>query len=154
MTIRLSILKQPLLSPLNEHIIEYPTPSNLNYLWGFGSLAGICLILQILTGIFLAMHYTPHVDLAFLSVEHIMRDVEGGWFLRYMHANGASMFFIVVYLHMFRGLYYGSYASPRELVWIVGVIIFLLMIVTAFIGYVLPWGCFLALNGFGCSFGY
>jgi ubiquinol-cytochrome c reductase cytochrome b subunit len=128
MTTRLSILKQPLLAPLNEHIVEYPTPSNLNYLWGFGSLAGICLVLQILTGIFLAMHYTPHVDLAFLSVEHIMRDVEGGWFLRYMHANGASMFFIVVYLHMFRGLYYGSYASPRELVWIVGVIIFLLMI--------------------------
>jgi len=137
---RLSVLKQPLVAPLNEHLIEYPTPSNLNYWWGFGSTAGICLILQILTGIFLAMHYTPHVDMAFLSVEHIMRDVEGGWFLRYMHANGASMFFIVVYLHMFRGLYYGSYASPRELVWIVGVIIFLLMILTAFIGYVLPWG--------------
>jgi ubiquinol-cytochrome c reductase cytochrome b subunit len=140
MQTRLSILKQPLLSPLNDHLIEYPTPTNLNYWWGFGSLAGICLILQILTGIFLAMHYTPHVDLAFMCVEHIMRDVEGGWFLRYMHANGASMFFIVVYLHMFRGLYYGSYASPRELVWIVGVIIFLLMILTAFIGYVLPWG--------------
>ena len=140
MKTRLSILKQPLIAPLNEHIIEYPTPSNLNYWWGFGSLAGICLILQILTGIFLAMHYTPHVDMAFLSVEHIMRDVEGGWFLRYMHANGASMFFIVVYLHMFRGLYYGSYARPRELVWIVGVVIFLLMIITAFIGYVLPWG--------------
>jgi ubiquinol-cytochrome c reductase cytochrome b subunit len=86
------------------------------------------------------MHYTPHVDLAFVSVEHIMRDVNGGWFLRYMHANGASMFFIVVYLHLFRGLYYGSYASPRELVWIVGVVILLLMILTAFIGYVLPWG--------------
>ena len=140
MKTRLSILKQPILSPLNDHLIEYPTPSNLSYWWGFGSLAGICLMLQILTGIFLAMHYTPHVDLAFMSVEHIMRDVEGGWFLRYMHANGASMFFIVVYLHMFRGLYYGSYASPRELVWIVGVIIFLLMILTAFIGYVLPWG--------------
>jgi ubiquinol-cytochrome c reductase cytochrome b subunit len=140
MKTRLSILKQPILSPLNDHLIEYPTPSNLNYWWGFGSLAGICLIIQILTGIFLAMHYTPHVDLAFMSVEHIMRDVEGGWFLRYMHANGASMFFIVVYLHMFRGLYYGSYASPRELVWIVGVILFLLMILTAFIGYVLPWG--------------
>jgi ubiquinol-cytochrome c reductase cytochrome b subunit len=95
---------------------------------------------QIATGIFLAMHYTPHVDLAFLSVEHIMRDVEGGWFLRYMHANGASMFFIVVYIHMFRGLYYGSYASPRELLWCVGVVILLLMIITAFIGYVLPWG--------------
>lgn len=134
MKTRLSILKQPLLSPLNDHLIEYPTPSNLSYWWGFGSLAGICLALQILTGVFLAMHYTPHVDLAFMSVEHIMRDVEGGWFLRYMHANGASMFFIVVYLHMFRGLYYGSYASPRELVWIVGVVIFLLMILTAFIG--------------------
>ena len=137
---RLSFLKQPLLSAVNDHLIDYPTPSNLTYMWGFGSTAGICLILQILTGIFLAMHYTPHIDLAFLSVEHIMRDVEGGWFLRYMHANGASMFFIVVYLHLFRGLYYGSYTSPRELVWIVGVIILLLMILTAFIGYVLPWG--------------
>ena len=140
MTTRLSILKQPILAPLNDHLVEYPSPSNLNYWWSFGSLAGICLVVQILTGIFLAMHYTPHVDLAFMSVEHIMRDVEGGWFLRYMHANGASMFFIVVYLHMFRGLYYGSYASPRELVWIVGVLLFLLMILTAFIGYVLPWG--------------
>jgi ubiquinol-cytochrome c reductase cytochrome b subunit len=140
MKTRLSILKQPLFSLINDHLIEYPTPTNLSYFWGFGSLAGICLILQILTGVFLAMHYTPHVDLAFLSVEHIMRDVEGGWFLRYMHANGASMFFIVVYMHMFRGLYYGSYASPREFVWIVGVILFLLMIITAFIGYVLPWG--------------
>jgi ubiquinol-cytochrome c reductase cytochrome b subunit len=137
---RVSLLKQPLLSVVNEHLIEYPTPSNLSYWWGFGSLAGICLLIQILSGIFLAMHYTPHVDLAFMSVEHIMRDVEGGWFLRYLHANGASMFFIVVYLHMFRGLYYGSYASPRELVWIVGVVILLLMILTAFIGYVLPWG--------------
>jgi ubiquinol-cytochrome c reductase cytochrome b subunit len=140
MKTRLSILKQPILAPLNDHLVEYPSPSNLNYWWSFGSLAGICLVVQILTGIFLAMHYTPHVDLAFMSVEHIMRDVEGGWFLRYMHANGASMFFIVVYLHMFRGLYYGSYASPRELVWIVGVLLFLLMILTAFIGYVLPWG--------------
>jgi ubiquinol-cytochrome c reductase cytochrome b subunit len=137
---RLSILKQPLLATVNDHLIDYPTPSNLSYWWGFGSLAGICLIVQIATGIFLAMHYTPHVDLAFVSVEHIMRDVNGGWFLRYMHANGASMFFIVVYLHLFRGLYYGSYASPRELVWIVGVVILLLMILTAFIGYVLPLG--------------
>jgi len=118
---RLSFLKQPLLAAVNDHLIDYPTPSNLSY-W------------------FLAMHYTPHIDLAFLSVEHIMRDVEGGWFLRYMHANGASMFFIVVYLHLLRGLYYGSYTSPRELVWIVGVVILLLMILTAFIGYVLPWG--------------
>ena len=137
---RLSILKQPLLATVNDHLIDYPSPSNLSYWWSFGSLAGICLIVQIATGIFLAMHYTPHVDLAFLSVEHIMRDVNGGWFLRYMHANGASMFFIVVYLHLFRGLYFGSYASPRELVWIVGVVILLLMILTAFIGYVLPWG--------------
>jgi ubiquinol-cytochrome c reductase cytochrome b subunit len=140
MTRRLSILKQPVFSTLNDHLIEYPTPSNLSYWWGFGSLAGICLVIQIITGVFLAMHYTAHVDLAFLSVEHIMRDVEGGWLLRYMHANGASMFFIVVYLHLFRGLYYGSYASPRELVWCLGVVILLLMIVTAFIGYVLPWG--------------
>jgi len=143
---RLSLLKQPLLATVNDHLIDYPTPSNLSYWWGFGSLAGICLIVQIATGIFLAMHYTPHVDLAFVSVEHIMRDVNGGWFLRYMHANGASMFFIVVYLHLFRGLYYGSYASPRELVWIVGVVILLLMILTAFIGYVLPWGFVLAPN--------
>nr|QOZ41735.1 cytochrome b [Prototheca wickerhamii] len=137
---RLSILKQPALELLNAHIIDYPTPSNINYFWGFGVLAGLCLVVQLATGIFLAMHYTPHVDLAFMSVEHIMRDVEGGWFLRYMHANGASMFFIVVYIHMFRGLYYGSYTSPRELLWIVGVAILLLMIITAFIGYVLPWG--------------
>ena len=137
---KVSILKQPLLSVVNEHLVDYPTPSNLNYMWSFGSLAGICLLIQILSGIFLAMHYTPHVDLAFASVEHIMRDVEGGWFLRYVHANGASMFFIVVYLHILRGLYYGSYASPRELVWILGVVILLLMIITAFIGYVLPWG--------------
>ena len=140
MTKRLSVLKQPVLSTLNDHLIDYPTPSNLSYWWNFGSLAGICLVIQILTGVFLAMHYTPHVDLAFLSVEHIMRDVTGGWLLRYMHANGASMFFIVVYLHLFRGLYYGSYASPRELVWCLGVVLLLLMIITAFIGYVLPWG--------------
>ena len=137
---RFSILKQPILSTINDHLIDYPSPSNLNYFWNFGSLAGLCLIIQIATGIFLAMHYTPHVDLAFLSVEHIMRDVEGGWLLRYMHANGASMFFLVVYLHIFRGLYYASYSSPRELVWCMGVIILLLMIITAFIGYVLPWG--------------
>ena len=145
---RLSILKQPLFSTINDHLIDYPTPSNLNYMWSFGSLAGLSLLIQIATGIFLAMHYTAHVDLAFLSVEHIMRDVEGGWLLRYMHANGASMFFLVVYMHIFRNLYYGSYASPRELVWIMGVIILLLMIITAFIGYVLPWGFFLAQNAF------
>ena len=137
---RSALITQPVLSVVNDHVSDYPTPSNLTYMWGFGSLAGICLGIQIASGIFLAMHYTPHVDLAFSSVEHIMRDVEGGWFLRYLHANGAGMFFIVVYIHILRGLYYGSYTSPRELVWVLGVVLLLLMILTAFIGYVLPWG--------------
>jgi len=137
---RLSLRKQPIFSTINDHIVDYPTPTNLTYMWGFGSLAGICLMIQILSGVFLAMHYTPHADMAFASVEHIMRDVEGGWLLRYLHGNGASMFFLVVYFHIFRGLYYGSYSSPREGVWLTGVGILLLMIVTAFIGYVLPWG--------------
>jgi ubiquinol-cytochrome c reductase cytochrome b subunit len=132
--------KDYLLSILDSHIISYPTPINLNYLWSFGSSAGLCLLIQILTGIFLAMHYSPHVDLAFSSVEHIMRDVKNGWLIRYIHANGASMFFIVVYLHIFRGLYYGSYMYPRGRLWASGVIIFLLMMATAFMGYVLPWG--------------
>jgi quinol-cytochrome oxidoreductase complex cytochrome b subunit len=130
----------PVFSILYNHLISYPSPLNLNYWWGFGSLAGICLIVQILTGLLLAMHYTPHVNLAFDSVEHLMRDVNYGWLLRYTHANGASMFFIVIYLHMARGLYYGSYMKPREYIWISGVIIFLLMMATAFMGYVLPWG--------------
>ena len=125
---------------LNSHVIGYPTPSNLTYAWSFGSTAGICLVIQILTGVFLAMHYTPHIDLAFNSVEHIMRDVNNGWLIRYMHANGASMFFIVVYCHIFRGLYYGSYMFPRQLLWCSGVLIFILMMATAFMGYVLPWG--------------
>lgn len=129
-----------LFSVLNNHLIDYPSPTNLNYFWGFGSLAGICLVVQIITGVLLAMHYTPHVSLAFYSVEHIMRDVNYGWLLRYTHANGASMFFLVIYIHMFRGLYYGSYIKPREGLWISGVIIFILMIITAFMGYVLPWG--------------
>jgi ubiquinol-cytochrome c reductase cytochrome b subunit len=132
--------KDQLLSFVDSHIISYPTPINLNYMWSFGSTAGICLVIQIITGIFLAMHYTPHVDLAFNSVEHIMRDVNNGWLIRYLHANGASMFFIVVYSHMFRGLYYGSYMYPRGKLWASGVIIFLLMMATAFMGYVLPWG--------------
>jgi len=132
--------KDYILSILDSHIIDYPTPINLNYMWSFGSAAGICLGIQIITGIFLAMHYTPHIDLAFNSVEHIMRDVNNGWLLRYLHANGASMFFIVVYCHIFRGLYYGSYMEPRGLLWCSGVIIFLLMMATAFMGYVLPWG--------------
>ena len=132
--------KDYLLSILDNHIIDYPTPINISYAWSFGALAGICLVVQIVTGIFLAMHYTPHIDLAFSSVEHIMRDVNNGWLIRYMHANGASMFFIVVYSHIFRGLYYGSYMTPRELLWCSGVLIFLLMMATAFLGYVLPWG--------------
>lgn len=132
--------KNSLLAVINNHLIEYPTPINLNYFFGFGSLAGIMLVIQILTGIFLAMHYTPHIDLAFNSVEHIMRDVNNGWLIRYTHANGASFFFIVVYIHIFRGLYYGSYITPRESLWCSGVLIFILMMATAFMGYVLPWG--------------
>nr|YP_010199517.1 apocytochrome b [Gracilaria baiana]UAD89375.1 apocytochrome b [Gracilaria baiana] len=134
------LLKRPLISIVNNHLIDYPTPINIHYAWNFGFLASICLIIQIITGIFLAMHYTPHVELAFASVEHIMRDVNYGWLLRYIHSNGASMFFIVVYVHIFRGLYFSSYAKPRHWVWVIGVVIFLLMIITAFIGYVLPWG--------------
>jgi len=132
--------KKSIFAVLNNHLIDYPTPINLNYFYGFGSLAGIMLVIQILTGIFLAMHYTPHIDLAFNSVEHIMRDVNNGWLIRYTHANGASFFFIVVYIHIFRGLYYGSYITPREYLWCSGVIIFILMMATAFMGYVLPWG--------------
>jgi len=132
--------KDYLLSFIDSHIIDYPTPINLNYMWSFGSVAGFCLVIQILTGIFLAMHYTPNIELAFDSVEHIMRNVKNGWLLRYAHANGASMFFIVVYIHLFRGLYYGSYIAPRGLLWCSGVIILLLMMATAFRGYVLPWG--------------
>nr|ARU07654.1 cytochrome b [Gracilaria tenuistipitata] len=134
------LLKRPIISIVNNHLIDYPTPINIHYAWNFGFLASICLIIQIITGIFLAMHYTPHVELAFASVEHIMRDVNYGWLLRYIHSNGASMFFIVVYIHIFRGLYFSSYTKPRHWVWVIGVIIFLLMIITAFIGYVLPWG--------------
>jgi len=125
---------------LNKELVEYPTPKNLNYMWNFGSLAGITLVVMIATGIFLAMHYTPHVDYAFNSVEHIMRDVNYGWLIRYIHMNGASIFFLIVYIHMFRGMYYGSYKRPRELLWILGVIIFLIMMATGFMGYVLPWG--------------
>ena len=129
-----------LTSVLYHGLVSYPVSPSVSYLWNFGSLAGITLIIQIVTGIFLAMHYAAHVDLAFLSVEHIMRDVNNGWLIRYLHANGASMFFLVVYIHIFRGLYYGSYFYPRQPAWGVGVIIFLLMILTAFMGYVLPWG--------------
>jgi ubiquinol-cytochrome c reductase cytochrome b subunit len=118
----------------------YPVPRNLNYFWNFGVLSGAALMLQIITGIVLAMHYAANAGVAFDSVEHIMRDVNSGWLMRYGHANGASMFFIVVYLHIFRGLYYGSYKPPREVIWLLGIVIFLLMMATAFMGYVLPWG--------------
>ena len=130
----------PVFSFTQEHLIDYPTPKNLNYWWNFGSLAGITLTIMIVTGIVLAMHYTPHVDYAFESVERIMRDVNYGWLIRYVHMNGGSMFFAVVYIHIFRGLYYGSYKAPREMLWIIGIIILLTMMATAFLGYVLPWG--------------
>jgi quinol-cytochrome oxidoreductase complex cytochrome b subunit len=129
-----------LVSFIDSHIIHYPTPINLTYAWSFGSLAGICLIIQIISGLFLATHYIANMKLAFNSIQYIMRDVPNGWFIRYIHANGASMFFIVVYLHLFRGLFYGSYMKPREFIWCSGVVILLLMMGTAFTGYVLPWG--------------
>jgi ubiquinol-cytochrome c reductase cytochrome b subunit len=122
------------------NFMNFPTPKNLNWMWIWGIVLFVFLFVQIVTGIVLVMHYTPHVDLAFASVEHIMRDVNGGWLLRYMHANGASFFFIAVYAHIFRNLYYGSYKAPREVTYIIGVLIFLLMMATAFMGYVLPWG--------------
>ncbi len=130
----------PIFTLINHELHEYPTPKNLNYWWNFGSLAGIVLVVMLVTGIVLAMHYTAHVDLAFGSVERIMRDVNYGWLIRYIHMNGASMFFIIVYIHMLRGLYFGSYQAPRELLWMIGVFILLAMMATAFMGYVLPWG--------------
>ena len=130
----------PFFTFMSHELYEYPTPRNLNYWWNFGSLAGIVLVIMIVTGITLAMHYTPHTALAFDSVERIMRDVNYGWLIRYIHMNGASMFFIVVYIHIFRGLYFGSYKAPREILWMLGVVILLLMMATAFMGYVLPWG--------------
>ena len=129
----------PLLT-LANHLTDYPTPKNLNYWWTFGGILTFCLITQIITGIVLGMHYIAHADLAFASVEHIMRDVNYGWLIRYVHANGASMFFLAVYIHIFRALYYGSYKSPREMIWIIGMLIYFLMMATAFLGYVLPWG--------------
>ena len=130
----------PFVAQLEHELNEYPTPRNLNYWWNFGSLAGIMLVIMIVSGIVLAMHYTPESTMAFDSVERIMRDVNYGWLLRYIHMNGASMFFVLVYIHIFRGLYYGSYKYPRELLWMLGVVILLLMMATAFMGYVLPWG--------------
>ena len=123
-----------------NHLFYYPTPTSLSYFWNFGSLAGFCLIIQLISGLFLAMHYTADTALAFDSVEYIMRDVNFGWLLRYTHTNGASMFLLVVYIHMSRGLFFRSYISPREYLWYSGVCLFLLLMVTAFLGYVLPWG--------------
>jgi ubiquinol-cytochrome c reductase cytochrome b/c1 subunit len=125
---------------IHSSFVVFPNPRNLNYWWTFGGILSFMLVAQIVTGVVLAMHYTPHASLAFASIEHIMRDVNYGWLLRYAHANGASMFFLALYIHMFRGMYYGSYKAPREVLWLLGVIIFLLAIATAFTGYVLPWG--------------
>jgi len=130
----------PLLSLVNGYLVDSPQPSNLSYLWNFGSLLGFCLVIQIVTGVTLAMHYNPSVLEAFNSVEHIMRDVNNGWLIRYLHSNTASAFFFLVYLHIGRGLYYGSYRAPRTLVWTIGTVIFILMMATAFLGYVLPYG--------------
>ncbi|MBF0095168.1 MAG: cytochrome b N-terminal domain-containing protein [Alphaproteobacteria bacterium] len=130
----------PVFTLMQHSAIDYPTPKNLNYWWNFGSLALFVMIIMILTGIFLAMNYTPHTAHAFESVERIMRDVNYGWLLRYLHMNGASMFFLVVFIHIFRGLYYGSYKNPREILWWIGLLIFFSMMATAFLGYVLPWG--------------
>ncbi len=130
----------PIISFMYDSFVAYPTPKNLNYLWTFGAILSFMLVAQIVTGVVLAMHYTPETTLAFDSVEKIMRDVNWGWALRYAHANGASMFFLAVYIHIFRGMYYGSYKEPREVLWILGVIIFMAMMATGFLGYVLPWG--------------
>lgn len=135
------ILKShPLLRLVNNYLIDSSEPSNISYLWNFGSLLAVCLVIQIVTGVTLAMHYNPSIAEAFNSVEHIMRDVNNGWFVRYLHANTASAFFFLVYLHIGRGIYYGSYRSPRTLVWAIGTVILILMIATAFLGYVLPYG--------------
>jgi ubiquinol-cytochrome c reductase cytochrome b subunit len=135
------ILKShPLLKLVNSYLIDASQPSNISYLWNFGSLLLFCLVIQIITGVTLAMHYSPNVLEAFNSIEHIMRDVNNGWLVRYLHSNTASAFFFLVYLHMGRGMYYGSYRAPRTLVWIIGTVIFLLMIITGFLGYVLPYG--------------
>jgi ubiquinol-cytochrome c reductase cytochrome b subunit len=130
----------PIVAMAKDTALDFPTPKNLNYWYTFGGILTVMLGVQIITGIVLVMHYTPHVDMAFDSVEHIMRDVNYGWLIRYLHANGASMFFIAVYIHIFRGMYYGSYKAPREVLWMIGVLIYLIMMATAFMGYVLPWG--------------
>ncbi|THD81901.1 MAG: cytochrome b/b6 [Phenylobacterium sp.] len=133
-------MRLPVIRMAYDTVLTFPTPKNLNYWWTFGGILSLCLGIQIVTGIILAMHYVPHVDYAFNSVERIMRDVNYGWLVRYIHATGASMFFLAVYIHICRNLYYGSYKAPREVLWILGCVIYLLMMATAFMGYVLPWG--------------
>nr|YP_667835.1 apocytochrome b [Verticillium dahliae]ABC60432.1 apocytochrome b [Verticillium dahliae] len=130
----------PFLKLVNAYLIDHSQPTNINYMWNFGSLLGVCLVIQIVTGVTLAMHYNPSVAEAFNSIEHIMRDVNNGWLIRYLHSNTASAFFFLVYLHIGRGMYYGSYRAPRTLAWVLGTIIFIVMVVTAFLGYVLPYG--------------
>ncbi len=130
----------PIASLVHSSFVVYPTPRNLNYWWTFGAILSVMLVAQLVTGIVLVMHYTPHETMAFNSVEHLMRDVNYGWLIRYLHSNGAAMFFLAAYVHMFRGMYYGSYKEPREVLWILGVVIYVLMMATGFMGYVLPWG--------------
>jgi len=130
----------PIVNLFYSSLYRYPAPPNLSYFWNFGVYSIMCLAIQIVTGLFLAMHYVPHTDYAFHSVEYIMREVSGGWIFRYVHANGASVFFVAVFFHIFRNIYYGSYVYPRQSIWYVGILIMVLMIVTAFLGYVLPWG--------------
>ncbi|ANP45576.1 hypothetical protein ATE48_06420 [Candidatus Viadribacter manganicus] len=130
----------PIIRLAHDSFVAYPTPRNLNYWWTFGAMLSLCLVVQIVTGIVLAMHYTPHINMAFASVQRLERDVPFGWLIQNIHAVGASMFFLAVYIHMFRGLYYGSYKAPRELLWILGCVIYLLMVATGFLGYTLPWG--------------
>ena len=130
----------PVMEMVQGQALDFPTPKNLNYWWTFGGILAVMVVVQIVTGIVLVMHYSPQVDSAFDSVEHMMRDVNYGWLMRYLHMNGASMFFVAVYIHMFRGMYYGSYKAPREVLWMIGVVIYLIMMATAFMGYVLVWG--------------
>lgn len=134
------LIKHDIIKSISEHLNRYPSPFNLNYFWGFGSLSIFYLLVQIITGLYLAMYYTPLSEVAFDSVQHIMREINHGWLIRYIHSTGSSIFFAIVYLHIGRGIYYGSYLYPRGLVWCTGVLIFLLMMATAFLGYVLPWG--------------
>ena len=132
--------RMPVTKVWNEHLAEYWAPKNFNFWYFFGSLAILVLVIQIFTGIFLTMHYKPDTALAFASVEYIMRDVPFGWLVRYMHSTGASAFFVVVYMHMFRGIIYGSHREPRELVWLIGCLIFVALMAESFMGYLLPWG--------------